>query len=110
MPTSCVDLDPGHLDCQQALPHHRPTSPSLPPGCPTRPFRPADMSPGRSMDMVRAAQEEYARAGYFTAAIDCRYHGERCVPDVAAGQTARDVYQDALVRWGCTWAHDTCQL
>ncbi|GIM08464.1 hypothetical protein Vretimale_12441 [Volvox reticuliferus] len=32
---------------------------------------------GENMDVVRYKQELYARTGYFTAAIDARYHGQR---------------------------------
>lgn len=32
------------------------------------------------MDDMRHRQEQYARAGYITAAIDCRYHGARAQP------------------------------
>ena len=47
--------------------------------------------------------EEYARAGYLTAAIDCRYHGDRAVPEAATGdgtapRDPRSAYQDSLVR------------
>ena len=47
--------------------------------------------------------EKYARAGYLTAAIDCRYHGDRAVPEAAVGSGSappdpRSAYQDSLVR------------
>ncbi|GIL52699.1 hypothetical protein Vafri_8512, partial [Volvox africanus] len=32
---------------------------------------------GENMDVLRYKQELYARTGYFTAAIDARYHGQR---------------------------------
>ncbi|GLC47880.1 hypothetical protein PLESTB_000035800 [Pleodorina starrii] len=45
---------------------------------------------GENMDVVRPKQELYARMGYFTAAIDARYHGQRAaVPwEVAAALNA----------------------
>ena len=65
--------------------------------------------------------ELYARSGYLTAAIDCRYHGDRALPE-AAGQSPgsgdpRSAYQDALVRCACQHAqhaqhsmtHDTAR-
>ena len=46
--------------------------------------------------------EQYARSGYLTAAIDCRYHGDRALPDAAVqgsgSSDPRSAYQDALVR------------
>ncbi|EFJ49425.1 hypothetical protein VOLCADRAFT_80662, partial [Volvox carteri f. nagariensis] len=49
---------------------------------------------GETMDVVRPKQELYARMGYFTAAIDARYHGQRAaLPDKV---TARNVYELAL--------------
>ena len=49
--------------------------------------------------------EQYARAGYLTAAIDCRYHGDRAVPEAAGNGVSpprdpRSAYQDSLVRCG----------
>ena len=57
---------------------------------------------GRSKESMAERQEQYARAGYLTAAIDCRYHGDRAVPK-AAGLASppldpRSAYQDSLVR------------
>ena len=46
---------------------------------------------------MRPRQEEYAADGFLTAAIDLRYHGERAAP--AEGQPARQVYEEALIRW-----------
>lgn len=40
---------------------------------------------------------EYALAGYLTAAIDCRYHGERALPE-DCHVDASNAYQDALCR------------
>ncbi len=46
--------------------------------------------------------ERYARSGYLTAAIDCRYHGDRALPEAAGRDSGsgnpRSAYQDALVR------------
>lgn len=55
---------------------------------------------GFSKDLMKDFQVKFARAGYFTASIDCRYHGDRCLPK----DKPRSCYQDALVRaWktGC---------
>ena len=57
---------------------------------------------GRSKESMAGRMEQYARAGYLTAAIDCRYHGDRAVPDAAwdgvAKQDPWSAYQDSLVR------------
>ena len=45
---------------------------------------------------MRPRQEEYALDGFLTVAIDLPYHGERAAS--AEGKTARQVYQEALVR------------
>jgi len=49
------------------------------------------------MNELRSRQEDYARAGYLTAAVDSRYHGERAHPALP-GPAARAVYEEALVK------------
>lgn len=48
---------------------------------------------GSILDMAER-QATYARKGYLTASIDCRYHGKRAV----GGLEPRAGYQAALVR------------
>jgi hypothetical protein len=48
---------------------------------------------GSDRGSLALKQAEFARRGYLTASIDCRYHGLRAVP----GSIARDGYQDALI-------------
>ena len=50
---------------------------------------------GFSKEFMKDLQVKFARAGYLTASIDCRYHGDRCL----SKDNARSCYQDALVRW-----------
>eukprot|EP00955_Chlamydomonas_euryale_P047112 353590-Chlamydomonas_euryale.AAC.7 len=82
----------------------------------------AVLSAGGHMNELRSRQEDYARAGYLTAAVDSRYHGERAHPALP-GPAARAVYEEALVKWvsrwlafvpGCWWAawslQDTCTM
>ncbi|KAL6761263.1 hypothetical protein V8C86DRAFT_2539053 [Haematococcus lacustris] len=46
---------------------------------------------------MREHQEEFAARGYFTVAVDSRYHGERAKSE-GGRQKPRDIYQDALCR------------
>eukprot|EP00803_Ostreobium_quekettii_P008242 evm.model.scf_2141.1 EVM.evm.TU.scf_2141.1 scf_2141:2802-6893(+) len=49
---------------------------------------------GSSKDAMKDWQMQFASAGYLTAAIDCCYHGDRCI----TGEASRSCYQDALAR------------
>ncbi len=60
---------------------------------------------GRSKESMAGRMEQYACAGYLTAAIDCRYHGDRAVPEAmghgrSKPQDPRLAYQASLVRCG----------
>jgi hypothetical protein len=52
---------------------------------------------GSSKEAMLPRMMDYAAAGYVGVAIDCRYHGARAAADAAG--SARDGYQQALVRW-----------
>ncbi|KAK9905832.1 hypothetical protein WJX75_007214 [Coccomyxa subellipsoidea] len=49
---------------------------------------------GGNLEQMHGRMELAAQRGYLTAAIDCHYHGRRCLP----GGAGRHCYEDALVR------------
>ena len=52
---------------------------------------------GWNKESMAELMAEYAASGYLTAAIDCRYHGARALPEGCLADP-RNAYQDALCR------------